>query len=216
MYVKNLDVLSSKILYLYTGDGFKLINQFHRNKMLLTDKMYEDFIKIYPKIYKDLYVILMKGINVTTVNFKSVESFFRRIIRALKKIVLSAPKITRDFYVYRGINLKFNNIKEYYSNEVVLPLAGGKTTVDTFSNEAFTSTSAFISVAIKFSKTFTLGSMNFGTIFRYKIRSPCVLISNSKYLSEYEILLLPSEEYYIKKISTYENTKNQRQNHKYQ
>jgi hypothetical protein len=178
-YIKNLDSLSNKILLLYTGLGSGILNPFMLNKM----RADQTTLDLYDSTFKETYELLM-GMN-KEINIKNVASYLRKLIRHLTKIINGSPQSDSDFYVYRGIRDRLHNLKKG----------------DEFIHNAFTSTSAFCDVAIMFSKNLNIPKVfDYGTIFRYKLKTSCLLMSKTHFFGEYEILLPPSEQYYIKRI----------------
>ena len=172
-YLNSLDILSKKIVNLYSKTGDKLMNLYLRNSNKIDDNIYNLFINNY-KDNATIYIELMKT---NEVNQKNVEIYIKKLINRLKFIIDNSPLTEKAFYVYRG--------------RTDQPIPDEK-----YNSDSFLSTSLLTKIAVNFSKDQKLGTH--GTIFRFKIRSKCLLISNSKYLTEYEILLPFGERYLLK------------------
>ena len=178
-YLNSLDTLSKKIINLYTRTGDKLINLYLRNGSIIND----DIFNIFKLNYNDninIYNQLMGSINF---DINSVNTYIKRLIRRLRLIIDASPLIDNSFYVYRGRTDKVMGPKNY-------------------TLESFISTSLLTRVAVDFSKDKITST--YGSIIRFKLRGRALLLSNSKYLKEYEILLPFGYTYTLKSQQTAE------------
>lgn len=194
-YVETLDDLSSAVLYLWsTNPGYTLINPFIRNKNKVNGDVINNFIKNYSTVFRETYVRLMgqEFVNVAG-GEKYISSYIRKLLRELRRIIEASPRINREFYVYRGLNVRLT----------------GYSVGDEFLNDTPTGTSAFCKVSLKFSENTTfnlkgpkgggISNYKYGTIIRYRPKGACLLMSMTEYIDEYEILLPPTENYQIKR-----------------
>lgn len=172
-YLNALDDLSKNILYLYSLTGDKLMNLFLRNAGKMDNNIYNIFVTNFND-NKYVYNALMGNL---LYDEKTVASYIRRLIRKLKYIIDNSPLSPNPFYVYRGRTDEFVPTNNYNS-------------------DSFLSTSIMTNVALKFS--YDKNKLKNGTIIRFKVRSRCLLLSNSKYINEYEILLPFGEKYSLK------------------
>ena len=175
-YLNNLDSFDKKVIRLYTNIGDKLMNSYIRNKMLMNNQIFQYMKTYYNSHFKETYQEKLKSQPLT---FNSVERYIKILIYQLQKIILNSPQIDKSFYVYRGRKDKLITINDRI-----------------YQTDSFTSASAFTTVAIKFSK-----NKGYGTIYRFRIRNKCLLMSNSKYPSEFEILLPYFDDFTIKSMN---------------
>jgi len=165
IYINSLDNLSKKIINLYTKTGDRLINNYLRN---LTAINKIDIYDIFVKNYTDNQLVYNELMSSNVYSSNSIETYTRRLIKKIRSIIEGSPIIDKSFYVYRGRTDKVIASSNY-------------------NLESFVSTSLLSKIAIDFSNNKFTGE--YGTIIRFKIRGRALLLSNSKYLKEYEILL---------------------------
>ena len=163
-YLNSLDTLSKQIVTLYSITGDRLINFYMRNGNTINDGIF----KLFQANYNDNVAIYKQLMKIDYYDVNTVNVYIRRLIRKLKAIIDNSPLIDTSFYVYRGRTDKITVPKSY-------------------ALDSFISTSLLTRVAVDFSRDKTTG--NYGTIIRFKLRGRALLLSNSKYLKEYEILL---------------------------
>ena len=174
IYLNSLDTLSKNIINLYTKTGDKLINNYLRN---FNNPKKVNIYDIFLKNIEDNRIVYneIMGTDIYTEN--SIEIYIRKLIKRLKNIIDGSPLISKSFYVYRGRTDK---------------LIGS----DNYNLESFISTSLLTKIAIDFSNN--KYKDEYGTIIRFKIKGRALLLSNSKYLKEYEILLPFNNNYTLK------------------
>jgi hypothetical protein len=186
-YINSLGELDKRILKFYSTTGDKLINIYLREGMM-SNKLYEIFAKSYYQ-NSDIYQELM-GIN--NYDISLVEIYTKKLIKRLRAIIRNSPSLPAPFYVYRG------------RTDVIKPEA-------TYTTESFISTSILSKVAVTFSNQ---QGPKYGTVIRLKVKGKCLLLSNSQYLGEYELLLPFGEKFMLKgnDPKTYEfiNSKSQK------
>ena len=183
-YLENLEYIPKSVLRLYTMVGDKLINGYIRNGSNLNSELITYFNKNYHSNFVETYELLMG--KLTVLNEISIGKYIRKLINIIRSVIENSPPLDKPFYVYRGRTDKLS-LKE-----------GDYVTTD-----SFTSTSVYVSTAVRFSKSKKYVGSNitseYGTILRYKIKGKCLFMSESMYLSEFEVLINFSERYVIKR-----------------
>ena len=167
-YCSNLSSRDKNVLRLYSYNGDVLLNMYNRNGRIINDQLNNYFIVHQHSFTRYLDIL---GYNESFV----LNEFLQKFSEDMSRIIRNAPKVTKEFLLFRGLKTK-----DHFHG-----------TVDNvYVNRGFVSTSPNIDVAMGFSEGAYM------TIIHVPVGSSMIFNLYSKYIREFEFIL-PDSTYFL-------------------